>query len=112
MPSRNALDAGEYGIAHFIWNTIAVAGAEKHCIHWIWLHDGVLSKTGLARRELSERRNELPSNSALFVPRCKIRPRSSELVFTATFAAQSTRGPETPLSMAGVMQLCGSRPLG
>jgi hypothetical protein len=38
VASWNSLEACKYGIAHFIWNTIALPETENHGLHWGWFH--------------------------------------------------------------------------
>jgi hypothetical protein len=44
--SWNPLEACKDGIAHLIWNIIALPEAEHHRLHWVSSHGAILSVSG------------------------------------------------------------------
>jgi hypothetical protein len=43
VASWDSLEASKDGIAHFLWNVIALPEAEHHRLHRVWSHGSILS---------------------------------------------------------------------
>jgi hypothetical protein len=51
VASWNPLEACKDGIAHLLWNIVALPEAELHPLHGVWSHGAILSVRDLISRE-------------------------------------------------------------